>query len=121
DSRDASLEFLTDWQRHNPRVHVLHETMRVARFAKVRTLERASHMARCRNQYREYAVENFGDFDYAFVVDTDLAGGWSYDGIANTLGHDDWDFVGSYGLERWAGRDPYVFPYVHFDTWAFRP
>ena len=75
-------------------------------------------MAEYRNRNRDYAVEQFGDFDAVIVIDSDVAGGWSYDGLANTFGHDDWDFVGSNGLLR--QRLPSGSDWLHFDAWAFR-
>lgn len=118
DSGDATLEFLHDWRRDNPRVHVLSERLDVPRFPQIRCSDRATHMAKCRNRYRDYAVCHFGDFDFLMVTDTDLAGGWSYDGIANTFGWEEWDFVGSYGLLRRPHTEQ--IEYVHFDAWAFR-
>ena len=75
-------------------------------------------MAEYRNRYRRYVLEHFGTFDHVLVTDTDLAGGWSFDGLANTFGQDDWDFVGSYGLER--GHSALGVDWLHFDAWAFR-
>lgn len=117
DSQDATLEFLHDWRRRNDRVHVLSEQLGHIRYPQVRIEERVHRMAEYRNRYREFVLEHFGDFDDLLVTDTDLAGGWSYDGLANTFGHDDWDFVGSYGLQRAPGEHGELF---QFDAWAFR-
>ena len=121
DSEDASLEFLRDWASVNPRVEILSEKLGVRQYPRSRDLRRAAWLAQCRNQYRERFAEAYADYDYVIVLDTDLMGGWSYDGIAHTFGHQDWDFVGSYGLLQRADRRADGFPYVHFDTWAFHP
>jgi hypothetical protein len=121
DSEDATLEFLCDWAAVNSRVEVLSEKLGVRQYPRNRDPRRAAWLARCRNQYRERFAEAYADSDYVIVLDTDLMGGWSYDGIAHTFGHQDWDFVGSYGLLRQLDRRAAGFPYVHFDTWAFHP
>ena len=118
DSTDATLEFLTDWQKLNSRVQVLSDRLGTIRFPQIRSSERATRMAEYRNRYRDHALEHFGDFDNLIVVDTDLGGGWSNDGVANTFGHEDWDFVGSCGLLRTSSD--YGSEWTHFDAWAFR-
>lgn len=118
DSHDATLEFLTDWQLQNRRVHVLSERLGRVRYPQIRSAERATAMAEYRNRCQRYALEQFGDFEFVMVTDTDLAGGWSYDGLANSFGHDDWDVIGSYGLLRIHAEDSSRL--LQFDAWAFR-
>jgi len=48
----------------------------------------------------------------------DLEGGWSYDGIAHSFAHDDWDFVGSNGL--WLRANNASESRIHHDSFAFR-
>jgi hypothetical protein len=103
----------------NPRVEVISEAASVPKFRRSRDLDRARWLAKCRNRCRERTIEKYSEFDFAVVLDTDLPGGWSYDGIAHTFGQDDWDFVGSYGVQRCLGRG--LAPYLHFDLWAFHP
>lgn len=121
DSVDSTQEFLADWSTANPRVNILSQQLQTARYPQIRSLNRAAFLAHCRNQYRHHLLEHFADFDYVIAVDTDLPGGWSYDGIAHSYGMDDWDFVGSYGLTQQLGLTSDKFPYRHFDIWAFRP
>jgi hypothetical protein len=121
DSVDATREFLFDWQAVNPQVEVISESHGTRRFPQTRCLERAAWLAYCRNRCRERAVSQYAHFDFVIVLDTDLPGGWSYDGLAHTLAGDDWDFVGSYGLRQRVGPTADESPYCHFDTWAFRP
>jgi hypothetical protein len=118
DSTDATLEFLHDWRGRNERVHILSERLGHCRFPRIRTVERTERLAEYRNHCRSFAVEQFGEYDELIMVDTDLAGGWSLDGLANTFGHDDWDFVGSYGLVRVHGER--MSDWAQFDAWAFR-
>lgn len=118
DSHDATMDFLHDWQRVNPRVQVLTETLGHARYPQIRSSDRATRMAEYRNRCQRFAVQHYSEFDDVLITDTDLAGGWSYDGLANTFGQDDWDFVGSYGLVR-SNRDQQS-TLLQFDAWAFR-
>jgi len=121
DSKDATREFLADWQTVNPRVEVLGGTMGVARFPQQRSAARGEWLAACRNQYREHVAAAYAGFDHAIVIDTDLAGGWSYEGVADTFGADDWDAVGSNGLVRQSSSRPGRMKFRHYDVWAFRP
>lgn len=121
DSRDATCELLSDWQRANPRVHAIMKQLGRPGYPSIRSLRRVAQLAEFRNRYRDYAVRHFATYDFVIVLDTDLAGGWSYEGIAHSFGCEDWDFIGSYGLAERIAPKLDEWPYVHYDTWAFRP
>ena len=119
DSRDDTRALLLAWAQYNPRIHVVLETIGDPVNPCARCLQRAARMANYRNRCLDVIRSDYADFDYTLVLDTDLKGGWSYDGIANTFGHDGWDFVGSNGIIfKRLGRDLNV-P-VQYDAWAFR-
>ncbi len=121
DSTDRTLEFLEDWQAENPRVQILSEKLGRKRFPQERCLERTASLAEYRNAYRDVIVRESGDMDYVIVADTDLPGGWSFDGIATTFERTDWDVVGSNGILRVAvPSNPPISKWIHFDSWAFR-
>lgn len=106
-SIDATAEFLRDWSAANNRVHIEHRN--------------AGHLVACRNRYRQIVADRFSTSDYVIVLDLNLAGGFSLDGIAHTMGCREWDFVGSYGLGRRRLNARRVeWPYEHFDGGAFR-
>jgi hypothetical protein len=120
DSHDETPRVLHDWSRTNPRVQLLHEDFDDPVHPQARCLHRVQRMAYYRNQYHRHIAEHYGDFDDAIIVDTDLAGGWSYDGLANTFGyHAAWDVVGSNGIiykrNKWHWNQ-----YLQYDAWAFR-
>ncbi|MCA9137825.1 MAG: hypothetical protein KDB00_13730 [Planctomycetales bacterium] len=121
DSKDRTLEFLQDWHAVNNRVHVISRRMDRKRFPQDRCLERATCLAEYRNVCRDYIVRELGDMDYVAVVDTDLPGGWSYEGIATSFAAPEWDAVGSNGILRTVipSRPPKNV-WRHFDSWAFR-
>ncbi len=118
DSKDATLSILHRWTRANHRVHVLSESRHDPVSLPVRCLQRARRMAYYRNQCRQFTLDLFPDYDYTIVVDLDIELGWLLDGIANTFGHNDWDFVGSNGILR----KSYVFfqRTKQYDAWAYR-
>lgn len=118
DSVDDTLRVLGMWQRRNPLVTILTETFGDPVNLPTRCPNRGDRMAHYRNHYRQFIADVYRDFDYAIVVDTDLPGGWDVSGVANTLGHEGWDFVGTYGtiLKRYLARERRY----HYDAWAFR-
>jgi len=118
DSQDATREILDDWEKTDPRVVILSECRGDPANPTLCCLKRAQRMAFYRNQYREYVAASYPDFDHVMVVDMDLHVGWSYDGVANTFGHADWDFVGSYGIIRRSFLTQTLL--VQYDAWAFR-
>ncbi|MGR8933736.1 MAG: hypothetical protein ACU837_05010, partial [Gammaproteobacteria bacterium] len=119
DSSDGTLDFLHNWQQQNARVTVLHEHLNVQRWGSVPDLDRAAHLAYCRNQYLTHIAEHFSDFDYFIVFDTDMPKGFSYEGLANTFGFADWDMVGSNGILVPQEGKPPPDP-MFFDAWAYR-
>jgi len=118
DSGDGTGEALAAWEKENPRVTILSEQRGDPVNLPIRSLERAARMAYYRNRYRGFIESTCPDFDHVIVVDTDLKAGWSYDGVANTFGHSDWDFVGSYGIIQRAFWKQTLL--LHYDAWAFR-
>jgi hypothetical protein len=110
-SVDATREFLDDWQASNPRIEVWDGPP---------GSPDPGRAARWREYCRERVVAGHADFDLAIIIDADLPGFWSYDGIAHTLGGDGWDFVGSRGLIR-GPHDGDQESWVHHDPGAFRP
>ncbi|AGA27673.1 glycosyltransferase family protein [Singulisphaera acidiphila] len=121
DSEDRTPALLNAWAEANPAIRVVCERHGDPRFGSIRSLVRTAALAAYRNRCREVILSEFADDDYVIVVDMDLEGGWSEDGIAHTFGHDHWDFVGSYGLRHDAAhsRDRERKP-IHLDTWAYR-
>jgi len=119
DSQDDTLGLLQQWSVRNWRTAVLNETRHDPQNFPVRCPCRGTRMAYYRNQYRDYIETHYSDFDDIIVVDTDLLGGWSYDGIAHSFGQSDWDAMGSYGvIYRRIGWNPNR---IHqYDAWAFR-
>lgn len=118
DSADSTLRLLADWHKANRRVSILSERRRDPVNPMASCPRRAARMAYYRNQCREMIRSEFSDFDHTIVVDMDLDGGWSYEGVANTFGHEGWDFVGAYGLIERSFLTQTLL--LQYDAWAFR-
>lgn len=121
DSTDQTLPMLRQWAENNSKVHLITETLGMPVNPGTRDMARVDRMARYRNICRNYIVQHYADWPYTMVVDMDLPGGWSYDGLANSFGHNHWDFIGSNGLldinpPRGRGNRRTVY----YDAWAFR-
>jgi hypothetical protein len=119
DSIDRTVDILAAWSRANPRVEIVTESFGAPPSRPVRCLNRADRMAFYRGRCQARIRERYADTDYVALIDTDVAGGWSPDGVASTFGHDGWDFVGSNGLiYKRKGWDANAT--AHYDAWAFR-
>lgn len=114
DSVDGTLGMLRAWEASNPNVTVLSESLcghpdfPGDRFAR---------LALCRNRYVDHldASPELADCDYVLVVDLDLTGGWSLDGIASSFAETGWDAMASNSIGYHSLRRTY------YDTLALRP
>lgn len=119
DSHDDTKRQLVRWAADDARVVAVSEDASDPPSHGGRCLQRAARMARYRTRCQQVVLERFPRFGFVIVVDFDVNGGWSVDGITNTFGHQEWDFVGANGLiYRRSGLD--VNALRHYDTWALR-
>lgn len=119
DSTDDTKRLLEAWAAANRRVHVTLDDCHDPKNPPTRCLARAERMARYRDRCQQVVLDRCAGFDAVIVLDLDVAGGFSLDGVANSFGHDDWDFIGSNGLifrrEGLAINSP-----RQYDMWALR-
>jgi glycosyltransferase involved in cell wall biosynthesis len=114
DSRDDTAAILRQWEEENAKVTILSESLRERPDL---TENRFERLAYCRNRYLEH-VENTSELDgspYVMVVDMDLRGGWSADGIAASFAEMGWDAVAANAIGYHNLRRTY------YDTWALKP
>lgn len=84
--------------------------------------DRTIALARYRNICREWVAEHAGDADFVMVVDLDADGGFSVDGVLNSLAwlekYNDAAGMGSFSLLRVTedGKEKFA----HHDSWAAR-
>ncbi len=119
DSTDDTRLELARWSRGNRRVHLVTEVLADPVNPTTRCLARAARMARYRKRCQEEVLEQCRQFDAAIIIDFDIQGGFSIDGIASSFGHPGWDFVGANGLI--CRRDGLRMNALRqYDTWALR-
>lgn len=119
DSRDDTRLLLSHWEGVNPRVDATSERLDDPVNPTTRCLDRAGRMAFYRRRCQERVLELCPQFDAVIIVDFDVQGGFSIDGIANSFGWKGWDFVGSNGLIcRRHGLTMNALR--QYDTWAMR-
>jgi hypothetical protein len=119
DSTDATKPLLLHWASSNPRVMVTIEDCHDPANPTTRCLARAERMARYRERCQALVLEHCKDFDATIVLDLDVAGGWSEDGVANSFGQRDWDFIGSNGL-IYRREGLRINALRQYDMWALR-
>ena len=121
DSNDRTLAQLQKWASEDNRVNVESATWNPPPFDDPRGRVRRFYMAKARNEYLRFArhISQKQLLDYIIIMDMDLAGGWSYHGVLNSLGkHTPWDVIGSNSL-YYANKDNEWFK-LFYDSWAFR-
>lgn len=123
DSIDGTPDYINKFMKNQNRVefHLASAQIGRVRHSPVKSRERRADMAMYRNGYLSLIERMNWDVDYLMVIDTDLVGGFSYEGILNTLGQEeDWTAVGSNGI-TYRYNDKSKLEKLFFDTWAYRP
>lgn len=124
DSTDGTKDYLENWENldntfasinENGRPHLNYTT------DAVRTHALAEYRAECQ---RVVASGTLGTPDYVIVFDTDPWGGWSVDGVMNSVGHMALDStlygLASYSWGEWAPPITQSVMAVHYDAFAAR-
>ena len=119
DSQDDTRLLLRRWAGANRRVDVTSERLDDPVNQATRCLDRAGRMAFYRQRCQERVLELCPGFDAVIIVDFDVLGGFSLDGIASSFGWPGWDFVGANGLI--CRRHGLAMNALRqYDTWAIR-
>jgi hypothetical protein len=119
DSQDDTRPLLRRWASRNRQVDVTCERLDDPVNPATRCLDRAGRMASYRQRCQERVLELCPGFDAVIIVDFDVLGGFSLDGIASSFGRPGWDFVGANGLI--CRRHGLVMNALRqYDTWAIR-
>lgn len=119
DSKDETAAVLDAWQAHQGYVTAKHETLGAIDNRGDFEGPRTERLAYCRNQCFEWVKANAAGSQYVVVVDADAAGGFSVDGVMNSVA---WlsglgERVGcmaSYSLYKASGE------VAQYDSWAAR-
>lgn len=126
DSSDGTRQALQQWQETNSHVHLIECDVKDCIFGDkpmyhygVTSNNRISRMAYFRNEYLKIVQKNYKKFDYMMVLDFDLKGPWSLDGIAHSIAQDNWDAIAAYGMHALFGTLGSL--YVLYDAQAYVP
>jgi len=110
DSADATRDILKQWESDNSHIHLIKCSQPDCKFGDrplyeygITGRDRITKMAQFRNIYLDYVKKIYADYDYVIVVDMDLKGPWSLDGLAHSVGSDNWDVIAAYGLHSLIG------------------
>lgn len=95
DSIDCTKNLLKWWECTSNNVIIKSENLGTTHHDNIISLERTTDMAYYRNKYLDFAKQF--ECDYVIVFDSDLEGGWSYEGIAHSIGLN-MPVVGSNGI-----------------------
>ena len=109
DSTDNSRILLLDWEKNNPNIHIIRCEENNFCLLKATPAVTEGHisekrmkkMVKYRNILLNYIKYNFQTIPYVAIIDTDLKGPISFDGIAHSFGIEpelNWDMISAYGI-----------------------
>ena len=130
DSTDGTAQRLQKYASKDRDIILVQENTGHKQFDKTRELERPKYLGGLRNECNA-AIKNLNSLfpiDYIIVIDLDLEGGWSYDGILNSLSYDDWSAITANGIEfqeihttdKVTAKVSVSHQRLFFDTWAYK-
>src|SRR5690606_25174011 len=93
DSTDKTPSYLTTWSIENPHVKFCSEILNFEMLSDT-SQKRLQQMAYARNRLHEM-IKRCIPPTYIILVDTDLAGGFSYDGVAHSISYENFDCIGA--------------------------
>jgi hypothetical protein len=126
-SKDSTKHILHQW-REQEDFHIVSEDIDyfdgVDR-SKPFSYNRMNIMSYARNRYLNVVKTLYPDYDYVIMLDLDLWGGFSYDGLATSFGYSHWDVMVANGIRTmWLDERsrPTKEPMkdLHWDAYAFR-
>ncbi len=126
DSKDETRTLLEQWSLRNKKVYLLKCGIDNCKFGETSAYEegachkhRMERMAKFRNMYLDEVRKQYINFDYMMVIDMDIKGPWSMDGLATTFADCNWDGVFAYGIHT----IPYLsgLLYGQYDAAAYVP
>lgn len=127
DSSDGTRDLLKRWTLTNPKVHLVpcqenpecKLKAKPAVHAGAFSSSRMEKMTDYRNRSLDYVRRHFSHFDCLGVIDLDIHGPISMDGLANSFGYwDSWDTISAFGMNGITlsmGRP------VYYDLIAYKP
>lgn len=115
DSEDSTSDLLKTWSKDNPYLTYKSEKLNKIRHQQDHSLQRRADMAKYRNNYLKMIKNRVAD--YVIVLDTDIEGGYSYEGILHSLSYDLDVITANSVIFRNNNGQP---ERLYYDSWAFR-
>lgn len=116
DSSDGTDILVKKCDRY-PKYKFISEITGRKQHSNTKDYDRTVDMAYYRNKYLEYVKKNYEKFDYIIILDSDLIGGYSYEGILNSLSYGlDVTTSNSIVYDEYEGQKRRLF----YDSWAYR-
>lgn len=112
DSQDSTPQVVDRWAKNRYTVMFVSEKLGTSH-SQDKSLNRRKNMAAARNKYLEYGA-GLKLMDLMIVLDLDLAGGWSYEGIIHS--------IGLMGQRTIMGSNSLIYKpdRQYYDSWAYR-
>ena len=98
DSTDRSREIIKDWTQKNTKIELIEcEEVPNCQYKKERffglSRKRQDDMVFYRNKCLNYIKEKYSDYDYLLMVDLDMEGYYSIEGLIHSMSFDEWDAI----------------------------
>jgi hypothetical protein len=98
DSTDRSREIIKVWTQKNAKIELIEcEEVPNCQYKKERffglSRKRQDDMVFYRNKCLNYIKEKYSDYDYLLMVDLDMVGYYSIEGLIHSMSFDDWDAI----------------------------
>ena len=131
DSTDGTSEILREQALNDPHMILHSESTGHSGYESFsRELARPLYLGDLRNKCQDFitSLEDTHNIDYVIVIDLDLEGGWSYDGILNCFAYnlDEWSAMTANGIMyrekslTLLGQTKTEIERLFHDTWAYR-
>lgn len=128
DSNDGTSERLRGYAEKDKDLFLIQENTGHKQFGATRELERPLYLGELRNKSQDFilSLNKFYNIDHVIVIDLDLEGGWSYDGLINSFSYSGWSAMTANGLlfreKRVSGGDDVEIEIERLfqDSWAYR-
>lgn len=119
-SGDDTAKVLTEWgQKHKDNSHIVCEELNWGRIGGTRP-NRTNRLAQHRNKCLTHLHKNFRHFDYMLVLDWDLRGGFSINGISHSIAmFEDLDGCAAITANSLNGSTKYYDAFAYRDTGHF--
>jgi hypothetical protein len=119
-SKDRTTDLCSEWRQSNPRVCTIVPEHLTEERLQDKSLRRRRLMANLRNLYLDVfkAEHEAKPYNYLMVMDSDLYGGFSYDGVFHSIGmmqaFRQAKIIAANGITYQGGQR------LFYDSWAFR-